>query len=264
MLKFFRKIRQKLLVENKLSNYLLYAFGEIVLVVFGILIALQVNTWNQNRLDSSEEKQLLRAIHSKMDYNKFQVKTGVSRYSEVINSSKKLIKLSTGALNSTSEEEINYFIHNLPKRFLVGNSNKTSIYDEMIGSGKLNLLKSAKLRNELTSLKANMELLASYEDLQSRFVDNHLNPFLNKYSARLEITVNGYKNDTSFYDKTLAESFSDLKVSNNYSSNSSLLQDSEFINLNTELIYHTSALLPIYDRIDKNISTIESLTSNYD
>ena len=261
MLKFFRKIRQKLLAENKLSNYLLYAFGEIVLVVVGILIALQVNTWNQNRLDSKEEKQLLQAIHSKMTYNKFQVETGLKRYSEVINSSKKLIELSTAELNSTSEEAINYLIHNLPKRFLVGNSNKTSIYDEMIGSGKLNLLQSEKLRSELTSLKANMELLASYEDLQSSFVDNHLNPFLNKYSARLEITVNGYKTDTTFYDKIFAESFSDLNVSNNSSSNSSLLQNSEFINLNTELIYHTTALLPIYDRIDENISTIESLVS---
>ena len=42
MIKFFRKIRQKLLTENKFSKYLLYAIGEIVLVVIGILIALQI------------------------------------------------------------------------------------------------------------------------------------------------------------------------------------------------------------------------------
>jgi hypothetical protein len=47
MIKFFRIIRQKMLVENKFSKYLLYAIGEIVLVVFGILIALQINNWNQ-------------------------------------------------------------------------------------------------------------------------------------------------------------------------------------------------------------------------
>ena len=264
MIKFFSRIRQRLLSENKFSKYLLYAIGEIILVVIGILIALQVNTWNQSRLDSNEEKQLLKAIHSKMTFNKFQVETGLKRYKEVINSSKKLIKLSAEEQNSTLKAEVYNLIHNLPKRFLVGNSNKTSIYDEMIGSGKLNLLQSAKLRDELTSLKANMELLASYEDLQSSFVDNHLNPFLNKRSARLEIAVKGYKNDTTSYDKIFAESFSDLNFSNNYSSNSSLLKDSEFINLNTELIYHTTALLPIYKRIDENISTIESLTSNYD
>jgi hypothetical protein len=49
MIKFFRKIRQKMLAENKFSKYLLYAIGEIVLVVIGILIALQINSWNDNR-----------------------------------------------------------------------------------------------------------------------------------------------------------------------------------------------------------------------
>ena len=48
MIKFFRKIRQKLLSENKFSKYLIYAIGEIVLVVIGILIAVQINNWNEN------------------------------------------------------------------------------------------------------------------------------------------------------------------------------------------------------------------------
>ena len=49
MIGFFRKIRQQLLTQNEVSKYLLYAIGEIVLVVIGILIALQVNNWNENR-----------------------------------------------------------------------------------------------------------------------------------------------------------------------------------------------------------------------
>ncbi|NER10779.1 hypothetical protein SAMN06265375_102240 [Muriicola jejuensis] len=49
MIKFFRKIRQQLLTENKISKYLIYATGEIVLVVIGILIALQINDWNTER-----------------------------------------------------------------------------------------------------------------------------------------------------------------------------------------------------------------------
>ena len=47
MIKFFKKIRKKLLSKNKLSSYLIYATGEIVLVVMGILIALQINNWNE-------------------------------------------------------------------------------------------------------------------------------------------------------------------------------------------------------------------------
>ncbi len=54
MLKFFRKIRQKLLSESKFNKYLIYAVGEIFLVVVGILIALQINNWNeQNRTNTS-------------------------------------------------------------------------------------------------------------------------------------------------------------------------------------------------------------------
>ncbi|MGX1927929.1 DUF6090 family protein [Flagellimonas sp. 2504JD4-2] len=49
MIKFFRKIRQKLLIENRFSKYLVYAIGEIILVVIGILIALQINNWNEER-----------------------------------------------------------------------------------------------------------------------------------------------------------------------------------------------------------------------
>lgn len=49
MIKFFRKIRHRLLTESKFSNYILYAIGEIVLVVIGILIALQINNWNDRK-----------------------------------------------------------------------------------------------------------------------------------------------------------------------------------------------------------------------
>jgi hypothetical protein len=49
MISFFRKIRQKLLSQNQITRYLVYALGEIFLVVIGILIALQVNNWNENR-----------------------------------------------------------------------------------------------------------------------------------------------------------------------------------------------------------------------
>ena len=47
MIKYFRKIRQKLLSENKFSKYLIYAIGEILLAVIGILIALRINNWNK-------------------------------------------------------------------------------------------------------------------------------------------------------------------------------------------------------------------------
>ena len=59
MIKFFRHIRQNLIMENKTSKYLKYAIGEIVLVVIGILIALQINNWNEDRKMQLQEIKLL-------------------------------------------------------------------------------------------------------------------------------------------------------------------------------------------------------------
>lgn len=70
MLKFFRKIRQQLLTENKVSNYLIYAIGEIVLVVIGILIALQINNWNENTKLEIEETRLLKQLNIEFKNNK--------------------------------------------------------------------------------------------------------------------------------------------------------------------------------------------------
>ena len=59
MIKFFRKIRQRLLSENRFNKYLLYAIGEIALVMIGILLALQVNNWNENKKDRNFELKML-------------------------------------------------------------------------------------------------------------------------------------------------------------------------------------------------------------
>jgi hypothetical protein len=64
MIKFFRKIRQKLLSENKTGKYFKYAIGEIVLVVIGILIALGINNWNENRKTEEKTKQFLISLKS--------------------------------------------------------------------------------------------------------------------------------------------------------------------------------------------------------
>jgi uncharacterized membrane protein YgaE (UPF0421/DUF939 family) len=60
MIKFFRKIRKRMLTENRFSKYLIYAIGEIVLVMIGILLALQINNWNEHRKDQIKEQVILK------------------------------------------------------------------------------------------------------------------------------------------------------------------------------------------------------------
>ncbi len=69
MFKFFRKIRQQLLSENKFTKYLAYATGEILLVVIGILIALQINNWNEERKNRELERELLVNLVENLEQN---------------------------------------------------------------------------------------------------------------------------------------------------------------------------------------------------
>ena len=69
MIKFFRHIRQNLIMENKTGKYFRYAIGEIVLVVIGILIALQINNWNERRLEANREKITLSNLNEEFQDN---------------------------------------------------------------------------------------------------------------------------------------------------------------------------------------------------
>jgi hypothetical protein len=70
MIKFFRHIRQSLIMKNQTGKYLKYAIGEIILVVIGILIALQINNWNENRKNIIKERNIISEIHQEFESNK--------------------------------------------------------------------------------------------------------------------------------------------------------------------------------------------------
>lgn len=73
MIKFFRKIRQKLLSQNRFNKYLIYASGEIILVVIGILIALQINNWNEKRKINNDLNRLFIALESELERNVLEI-----------------------------------------------------------------------------------------------------------------------------------------------------------------------------------------------
>ena len=75
MIKFFRKIRQRLLTENKISRYLIYAIGEIILVVIGILIALGINNWNEGKKENREQSYLLSHLQQELINDSINLQT---------------------------------------------------------------------------------------------------------------------------------------------------------------------------------------------
>ena len=68
MLTLLRKIRKKLLAESQLRKYLLYAFGEVLLIVIGILIALQISNWNNESKDRKFEINLLKELKNELQF----------------------------------------------------------------------------------------------------------------------------------------------------------------------------------------------------
>jgi hypothetical protein len=88
MIKFFRKIRNQLLAENKVGKYLVYAIGEIILVVIGILIAVSINNWNEDLKERQIEQELLQSlkmeISSNIEHFKYRIQYHMDSRSMVI------------------------------------------------------------------------------------------------------------------------------------------------------------------------------------
>jgi len=86
MIKFFRKLRQKMLNENKLSKYLLYAIGEVVLVVIGILIALSLNNNNESKKLKVQEIKILKEVKSEFAEALEDITEDLEGYEKYLNS----------------------------------------------------------------------------------------------------------------------------------------------------------------------------------
>ena len=83
MIKFFRKIRQKLIEQQKVRSYLLYAIGEIILVVIGILIALSINNWNEQRKEQNRLLNIYSLIYADIENDKQDLKRNFEFYNKM-------------------------------------------------------------------------------------------------------------------------------------------------------------------------------------
>ena len=125
MIKFFRKIRQKLLSENNFSKYLIYAIGEIVLVVIGILIALSLNNWNDSKKKKIEERVLLTELMKNLEINITQIKEDIEWDSVAISSGTIIMNVLNNKI-SYSDTLDNHFQNSrlVPNSFLTTSSYK--------------------------------------------------------------------------------------------------------------------------------------------
>ncbi len=109
MIKFLRKIRQKMLIDNKFSKYLIYAIGEIILVVIGILIALQINNWNEHQKELKQEKVIMSNLNNEFIENDKSLNKHSIRYQK----SKESIHFLMSLIGQSENEIAKYNIDSL-------------------------------------------------------------------------------------------------------------------------------------------------------
>jgi len=155
MIKFFRKIRQKLLTENKFSKYLLYAIGEIVLVVIGILIALSINNWNEERKLADERITILENLRDDLTNDIENYEYSILRLEDRQKVTNQVIALLENIPNKIDSSKTARDL--LVLGFIEDHNPNFSTYNEIQGSGKLALINSKKIKKALANYKSTVD-----------------------------------------------------------------------------------------------------------
>lgn len=111
MINFFRKIRQRFLSEGKFSKYIPYALGEILLVVIGILIAIQLNEWRNDTVNNQQKEKVLKALQFEFEANLTQMDTVQSYQREIIETYPKVMDL-IKIVDDLSNDSLLFVAHN--------------------------------------------------------------------------------------------------------------------------------------------------------
>lgn len=147
MIPFFRKLRKGLITENKVSKYLLYAIGEIILVVIGILIALAVNNWNQDTKDHRLGLDYLSRIHSDLVQDTINFRAIIANNEHVREEIKEGLVMLYNGLETIAEVQKLSDIYDraLDQVFTPNNST----FKGMVSSGTLGLIQNVELKEQI-------------------------------------------------------------------------------------------------------------------
>ncbi|WP_075352518.1 hypothetical protein [Algoriphagus marinus] len=165
MISFFRKIRQKLLTQNRVTRYLVYAFGEILLVVIGILIALQLNIQKELAEEKKETEQLLIGVQSDLKLEAKRIDFLIGYYGEVTDGIQKILLNYQGKEVNTNKELGEYFLKTFEFRKF---SKFNTSYQTLYGSGLLQEIEDKKLSEEIITYYSVQYLEWSLEIYQQK------------------------------------------------------------------------------------------------
>ena len=213
MVKFFRKIRQQLLTENKFSQYFLYAGGEIVLVVIGILIALQVNNCNEDRKDRKTERQIVKTIYEELsenlEYNDSTLQVVKGRF----NNTMKLMEYTAKPELSISAKTFDSLMITsflFPKYTPV----KADL-ERVLGSEQIDLISSPELQEKLSDYKTSIDQAAlAYTYAEDDFKLVILPYFVKNYPLKALMLQYGIDVPPSPHERNYKELLGSLEFEN--------------------------------------------------
>lgn len=163
MIHFFRKIRQNLLSENRISKYLVYAIGEIILVMIGILLALQFNNWNTQSENNKKERWYLINIVEDLEYQRVILKDMRDLNIESINIGKYLLKNYMETKSFLEIDSFNEKLNILMTSYRYPNTNNT--YSELISSGQFGLITDKTLSIDIVNYYTSSD--GNYNDINN-------------------------------------------------------------------------------------------------
>lgn len=178
MIKFFRHIRQQLLMENKTTKYLKYAIGEVVLVIIGILLALQINNWNENRITKAKTDNYLRALITEIERNILSIESRI----EGVHSD---IEESANTLKELNLPEAKYYSDSVIRRVIVTRPIYKSplfksTFNDVINSGVLESIEDVDLKNKILLIEPLIENCYETSKKAEDAWDNYQLPYMLK------------------------------------------------------------------------------------
>jgi len=171
MIQLFKKIRKKLIAEKRLVNYLAYAIGEILLIVIGILLALQFNNKNQEQENTKKERGYLISIVEDIEFQKSILKDMKRHSLESIEVAKSIIKDYNTEQSFLKIDSLNSKLNFLIETYIFPNTNNTD--SELVSSGQLNLISDKSLSIDIINYYLNSQ--ESNDDVKNN-IDNIFYP----------------------------------------------------------------------------------------
>jgi len=174
MLKFFRQIRQNLLMDNKTGKYIKYALGEIILVMIGILLALQVNNWNEEKKITNTELEILKVMRENLNSDLKDMNINVQFYMVRQNAAQVVLESLNNPLYKNDSLSFSYANLGLSPFFI----ETTSAYENLKSIG-FETIKNDSLKERIMYIYSNRyQWMEGLEDAHSNFISTKLEPLL--------------------------------------------------------------------------------------